>query len=265
MKIALIGLGTTGKIVAEYLLKQQTLSMVLCRRGSPNEGKDLGEILHRPATGMLVESVEELGAKLGRYKPDVLIDFSHPAFLSEHLAILAKAKVNVVTAVTGFSEMERRRIKMVAQSGKIGVVVAPNITYGVNVLLLMARMAAQLQLECDFEIIEENHKSKIDSPSGTANKIAAAIEATLAENGGETTTVPIHSIRSGDIIGRHKILVTGKYDQIEIAHTAFSREAYAEGAYKAAVFISGKPGWFEMKDVFRLEKNNYKISRSLSC
>ncbi|MDR3591804.1 MAG: 4-hydroxy-tetrahydrodipicolinate reductase [Negativicutes bacterium] len=264
MKIALIGLGTTGKTVAEYLLRNRTLAMVLCRQDSPKAGKDLGEILHRPATGIALETTDNLAEKLQHHQPDVLIDFSRPAFLSEHLATLAKARVNVVTAVTGYSEMDMRRIKLVAQSGKIGVVMAPNITYGVNVLLLMVQLAAQLQLECDFEIIEENHRNKLDSPSGTANKIATAISLTIEENGGDSVTIPIHSIRSGDIVGRHKILVTGKYDQIEIAHTAFSREAYAEGAFKAAQFVRGRPGFYEMKDVFRLEKNNYKICRSLS-
>ena len=263
MKIALIGLGITGKTVAKYLLQEQTLAMVLCRKGSPMTGKDLGEILHRPTTGIVIESVENLDEKLLRYHPDVLIDFSRPGFLSDHLATLAKCKVNVVSAVTGYSEIDLKRIKLVAQSGKIGVVMAPNITYGVNVLLMMARMAAQLQMECDFEIIEENHRNKMDSPSGTANKIASTIRTTISDNGGDSATIPIHSIRSGDIVGRHKILVTGKYDQLEIAHTAFSREAYAEGAYKAAKFVRGRSGFYEMQDVFRLEKNNYKVSRSL--
>lgn len=265
MKIALIGLGITGKIVAEYLLKEQALAMVLCRKGSSKAGKDLGEILHRPTTGITIESTECLEEKLLRYQPNVLIDFSRPDFLNENLASLAKRRVNVVTAVSNYNEIETKRIKLVAQNGKIGVVMAPNITYGVNVLLTMARMAAQLQMECDFEIVEENHRNKIDSPSGTAARLATTIASTIRENGGDSNTVPIHSIRSGDIIGRHKILVTGKYDQIEIAHTAFSREAYAEGAYKAAQFVCGKTGLYEMKDVFRLEKDNGKIGKSLSC
>jgi 4-hydroxy-tetrahydrodipicolinate reductase len=265
LKIALIGLGTTGKIVAEYLLKEQVLAMVLCRKGSSTAGKDLGEILHRPNTGITIETTEDLEEKLLRYQPNVLIDFSHSDFLSKNLISLARRKVNVVTAVTAYSEMDMRRIKRVAQKGKIGIVMAPNITYGVNVLLLMARMAAELQMDCDFEIVEENHKHKTDSPSGTAKKIATAISSTINEARGESNTIPIHSIRSGDIIGRHKILVTGKYDQLEISHTAFSRDAYAEGAHMAAKFVCGRVGLYEMKDVYQLEKNNYKVTRSLSC
>lgn len=237
--------------------------MVLCRKNSTNTGKDLGEILHRPLTGIIVESTENLQEKMRRYKPDVLIDFSKPEFLGEHLATLAKCKVNVVTAVTSYSEMDKKRIKVIARNGKIGVVLAPNITYSVNVLLLMAQLAAQLHMECDFEIVEENHKKKIDSPSGTARKIAKEISSTIAENGGAECNIPIHSIRSGDIVGRHKILVTGKYDQIEISHTAFSREAYAEGAFKAAQFICDRRGYYEMKDVFKLDKNIFKLNRSM--
>lgn len=265
MKIALIGLGTTGKIVAEYLLKEQILAMVLCRKGSSTAGKDLGEILHRPTTGITIETTEDLEEKLLQYQPNVLIDFSHSDFLSENVISLARRKVNVVTAVTSYSEMDMRRIKRVAQKGKIGIVMAPNITFGVNVLLLMARMAAELQMDYDFEIVEENHKHKTDSPSGTAKKIATAISSTINEVKGESNNIPIHSIRSGDIIGRHKILVTGKYDQLEISHTAFSRDAYAEGAHMAAKFICGRVGLYEMKDVYQLEKNNYKTNRSLSC
>ncbi|MEG6586637.1 4-hydroxy-tetrahydrodipicolinate reductase [Dendrosporobacter sp. 1207_IL3150] len=258
MKIALIGLGTTGRIVAEYLLKEQVLTMVLCKKSSNKAGKDLGEILHRPATGIIVESIDNLEEKLLRERPDVLIDFSQPVFLRENLALLARCKVNVVTAVTGYSEMDVKRIKAVTRSGKLGVVMAPNITYGVNVLLAIAGIVAELQVDCDFEIIEENHKNKKDSPSGTAKKIAAAVLTSLSDSGGCVDAIPIHSIRSGDTIGKHKILVTGQYDQIEISHTAFSREAYAEGAHKAALFIKGKKGIYEMKDVFGLGMSKCK-------
>lgn len=263
MRAALIGLGTTGKIVAEYLLKEQVLSMVLCRPESTQAGKDLGEILHRPHTGITIETIDNLEEKLQQYRPDVLIDFSRPAFLREKLPVLAKAGVNVVTAVTGYSEWETKRIKVTARSGKVGVVMAPNITYGVNVLLMLTRMIAQLQKGCDFEIIEENHRNKLDSPSGTAMKIAKAVSNAIDNVRGQFDNIPIHSVRSGDIIGRHKLLVTSKYDQIEISHTAFSRDAYAEGAYKAAQFICGKTGYYEMKDVYGLERNAHKVNRPM--
>lgn len=258
MKIALIGLGTTGRIVAEYLYKEQVLSLVLCRENSPDAGKDLGELLHRPYMGVAVESTADLAEKLNRYKPDVIIDFSSPAFLREHLSTLVRCKVNVVTAVTGYTQMDMKRVKVLARKSEIGVVIAPNITRGVNVLLVMAQIAAALQADYDFEVIDENHRNKKDSPSGTAEKIVAAIKRGLEKVDGE---IPVHSIRAGDITGRHKVLACGKYDQIEITHTAFSRTAYAEGAYKAAQFIYGRKGFYEMKDVYGFGKTSYAEER----
>lgn len=224
--------------------------MVLCRETSSMAGQDLGQILHRPHMGIPIETTAELLTKLQKYRPDVLIDFSGPGFLREHLATLAKCRINVVTAVTGYSQMDIKRIKVQARKQRIGVVAAPNITFGVNIVLMMAQLAAQLQSDYDFEIIEENHRNKKDSPSGTAEKIAKAITSILDKAKEGDNSIPIHSIRAGDIAGRHKVLVCGKYDQIEITHTAFSRVAFAEGAYKAARFIQKRVGFYEMKDVF---------------
>ncbi|QDR82916.1 4-hydroxy-tetrahydrodipicolinate reductase [Sporomusa termitida] len=260
MKVALIGLGTTGRIVAEYLYKEQVLSLVLCRENSPDAGNDLGELLHRPYMGVAVETTANLEEKLNRYKPDIVIDFSSPAFLREHLSTLARCKVNVVTAVTSYSQMDIKRVKVLARKREIGVVIAPNITRGVNVLLVMAQIAAALQADYDFQVIDENHRNKKDSPSGTAEKIVAAIKRGLEKADGEQL-IPVHSIRAGDITGRHKVLACGQYDQIEITHTAFSRTAYAEGAFKAAQFIYGRKGFYEMKDVYGLRKPSYAEER----
>lgn len=257
MKVALIGLGTTGKIAAEYLYNEKVLSFVLCRENSHNAGKDLGQVLHRPYMGIPIETTANLEEKLNIYKPDILIDFSSPKFLRDHLSTLAKCNVNVVTAVSDYSQMDIKRIKVLARKGKMGVVIAPNITMGVNVLLKMAQIAAGLLSDYDFQVIDENHKNKKDSPSGTADKLAKAIKKVFEKSGEDDYSVPIHSIRAGDITGRHKVLVCGKYDQIEITHTAFSRTAYVEGAYKAARFIYGRKGVYEMKDVYGLAGNSY--------
>ncbi|MDF2569029.1 MAG: dapB 3 [Sporomusa sp.] len=261
MKVALIGLGTTGKIVAEYLHKEQMLSLVLCRTNSLDAGKDLGEILHRPFMAVPVETIDNLEEKLTKYKIDVLIDFSSPNFLRENLTTLVRCNVNVVTAVTGYTQMDIKRAKVLARKRKIGVVIAPNITRGVNITLLMAQIAAILQPDYDFQVIDENHRNKKDSPSGTAEKIAAAISKGLGKPH-EDNLVPIHSIRAGDITGKHKVLACGPYDQIEITHTSFSRKAYAEGAYKAACFINGKKGLYEMKDVYGLGTYNQLDERT---
>lgn len=106
MKIALVGLGRTGKVVAEYLLSQNVLSMVLCRPNSTNANKDLGEILDRNDTGIMIETSDHLERKLFQYKPDILIDFSRANFLTDNIHILEKCGVSVVTAVTDYDSAE---------------------------------------------------------------------------------------------------------------------------------------------------------------
>ncbi len=254
MKIALAGLGRTGKIAAEYLLQQGVLSMVLCRPNNPNANKDIGDILNIKSTGIMIETSDHLERKLFQHRPDVLIDFSSSSFLMDNLSVFESCGVNIITAVTGYESAELEKIKNVAQRGNIGIVVAPNITYGVNVLMLMAEIAAELMNDYDFQIYEEHYKHKKDSPSGTAKKIAEKIQRGLVVN----EEIPTHAIRAGGIIGNHKVMICGEFDQIEISHQAYSRKAFAEGAYKVAQFITGKTGYYEMSDVFEQERQARK-------
>lgn len=250
MKIALVGLGRTGKIVAKYLLEQDALSMILCRPNSINANKDIGDILNIRDTGIRVETSEHLEQKLLQNRPDVLIDFSCPHFLMDHIHILEKCGVNIITAVTNYEAIELEKIRRIAQNGNIGVVVAPNITYGVNVLMLMTEIATELMNDYDFEIYEEHHKQKKDSPSGTAKKIAENIQQNLANH----EEIPIHAVRAGGNISKHKVLICGEFDQIEISHQSYSQNAFAKGAYEAAKFVAERTGFYEMDDVFKHEK-----------
>jgi len=249
MNIALVGLGATGKIIAEYLLEKNVLAMVLCRKNSPHSYVDLGVILNRRDTNIIIEPCEHLERKIFENKPDVLIDFSSAHFLRENISMLAHYGINVVTAVTDYEPADIEKIKQVALQEKIGVIMAPNITYGVNVLMLLAEIATDLMKDYDFHVLEEHHHRKKDSPSGTAKKIAGKIETILANK-----EVPIHALRSGGIVGKHKVLICGEHDQLEISHQSFSRIAFAEGAYKAAQFIAGKKGLYGMDNVFDSEK-----------
>ncbi len=249
MKIGLVGLGRTGKIVAEYLLHKAVLTMALCRPHSINANKDIGQILNRERTGILITSTEHLERQLFSNKPDVLIDFSCPQFLKEHLHTLETFGIHIVTAVTGYEPAEMQRIRNIAEKERIGVVMAPNITYGVNVLMLIAEIAASLLQDYDIEIFEEHHRHKKDRPSGTAKIIAGKIKGTM----GTEREIPTHAVRAGGIVGKHKVLLCSEFDKIEIGHESISRLAFAEGAYKAAQFIHGKTGFFEMSDIFAYE------------
>ena len=256
MKVALIGLGRTGKTIAEYLLKENVLNMVLCRKDSEYAGLELSQILNCAETGIKVETIDHIGLKLLNKHPDVIIDFSGPEFLRENIHILEKHGIHVVTAVTEYTPADIEKFKKIGKNKRIGIILVPNITYGVNVMMLMAQMAAQLMKDYDFEIIEAHHNRKKDVPSGTAKKLAYKIDEILQNFSEEREQLtPVHSIRSGGIVGKHRVVVVGKYDKIEIIHESFSSLAFAEGAHKAAKFIVNRVGYYEMEDVFTEEKN----------
>lgn len=259
MKIALVGLGRTGRIVAEYLLQQGVLTMVLCRPNSSNANKDLGDILNTKTTGIQIETTDHLERKLFQKQPDILIDFSGHSFLKENIHTLAKCGINVVTAVTDYDRAEIEKLKIFAEKANIGIVMAPNITYGVNVLMLMAEIAAELLGDYDFEVFEEHHKHKKDRPSGTAKKIVNKIRSGLSYQ----KEIPEHVVRAGGIIGKHKLLVCGEFDKLEISHESFSRVAFAQGAFKAAQFIAGKTGFYEMSDIFEYERQKRRQNNEL--
>lgn len=255
MKIALVGLGRTGKLAAEYLLERDVLHMAFCRDTSENAGCDLGDLLKRDKTGIVVDSIRNLSNRLLADRPDVLIDFSGRDFLKENMEIVAAHGVHIVTAVTDYTDLDVERFRRIGETGTIGIIMAPNITYGVNIMMLLAQTAARLMPDYDFEIVEEHHSLKKDVPSGTAKKVAHKIDRILKKCFvGDEKTIPVHSIRSGGIVGKHKLIIAGKYDQLEISHASISRTAFAEGAFKAACFIRDRKGFYEMEDVFK-ERN----------
>ena len=138
---------------------------------------------------------------------------------------------------------------------------APNITLGVNVLMLLTNLASNILNNYDFQITEIHHKNKKDAPSGTAKKIAVEIQKGLRSSGNEdkNAQVPITAVRAGGVVGKHEVMIIGEDDKIEISHESFSRRAFALGALRAVRFIKGKAGFYEMNDVLNLKKvlNDY--------
>jgi 4-hydroxy-tetrahydrodipicolinate reductase len=137
-----------------------------------------------------------------------------------------------------------------------GIVYAPNITLGVNVLMLLSNLAANILNNYDFQITEIHHKHKKDAPSGTAVKIAKEVEEGLVSSGMhiDSINIPINAVRAEGVVGKHEILIIGEDDKIEISHESFSRRAFALGAIKTVKFINNKAGYYEMNDVLDLQK-----------
>jgi 4-hydroxy-tetrahydrodipicolinate reductase len=259
----LIGLGKTGSEVARVLLKQEDMKLVaaITRPGSPKVGKDLGEVIGTRDTGIIVESAERIEEMVFKAKPDVAIDFSKPEATIRNAVILSKMKVNMVIATTGFSDFSVKRLFVLSKKYRNGIVYAPNITLGVNVMMLLTNIASSILNNYDFQVNEEHHSKKKDIPSGTAIKIAREIEKGLRSAGGNARydMVPINAVRAGGIIGKHDVIIAGDEDMLKISHESFSRKAFASGALRAVRFVHKKVGFFEMSDVLNLNKilNNY--------
>jgi 4-hydroxy-tetrahydrodipicolinate reductase len=254
----MVGLGRTGKEIARMIWEQNDMQIVaaVCSPNSSKIGKDLGQIIGCDETGITVESSQHIEQIVFRVRPDVVVDFSNPAATVRNAKIFAKLKVNMVIGTTGFSDMALRKLLVLSRKYRIGILYAPNITLGVNVLMLLTNLAASLLNNYDFRITEMHHKHKKDAPSGTALKISEEIQKGLVSSGIDSSeiNVPINAVRAGGIIGKHEVMIIGEDDKIEISHESFSRKAFAQGTIKGIRFVYGKSGYFEMKDVLNLKK-----------
>ncbi len=229
-------------------------------------GCDIGEIIGIGKIGVNL-SIPTLRDNNITEKADVLIDFSTPAATIELLRIAAEKKISMVIGTTGFSKEEIAEIKTYTK--KIPCVLAPNMSVGVNLLLKVLRdIAKVLGDDYDVEIIEAHHRLKKDAPSGTAIKMAQVIADTLNRNLEETAIyarkgligertkkeIGIQTIRAGDIVGEHTVIFGGLGERIEITHKASSRDTFARGALKAALWVpKQKPGLYDMQDVLGLK------------
>jgi len=228
---------------------------------SPAIGNDAAAFLGH-ASGVPVSA--DVRAALAH--AEVLIDFTRPEGTLAHLEACRDLRVNAVIGTTGFNEDQKARIADAARD--IAIVMAPNMSVGVNVTLKLLEMAAKaLATGYDIEIIESHHRHKVDAPSGTALKMGEVIAQALGRNlkdcgvyaregvTGErdSSTIGFSSIRGGDIVGDHTVLFAGTGERIEITHKSASRATYAQGSLRAVRFLAGKKsGLFDMFDVLQL-------------
>jgi 4-hydroxy-tetrahydrodipicolinate reductase len=234
------------------------------RQGHEAIGRDVGEVIGTRATGVVISgSVHEaLDAA------DVLIDFTSPSSSLENLEAVASRGKAAVIGTTGFSAEDLGRIGELAKT--VPCVQASNMSVGINLLLKVIRdIAGALGEDYDVEIIEAHHKHKKDAPSGTALMLARAAaealgrdlekDAVYARHGmiGERTAkeIGIQTVRAGDIVGEHTVLFGGMGERVEVTHRASSRDTFARGALRAALWVQGKgAGLYSMQDVLGLSR-----------
>lgn len=261
MKIAVAGSsGRMGRMLIEAVLASDDLQLhgALDVAGSPALGQDAGAFLGR-TTGVAISA--DLDATLAG--ADVLIDFTRPEGTLAHLATCRRLGVKAVVGTTGFTDEQKAQIAELACA--TAVVMAPNMSVGVNVVLRLLDVAARaLNQGYDIEVIEAHHRHKVDAPSGTALKMGEVLANALgrdlkacgvfAREGvtGERdpSTIGFSTIRGGDIVGDHTVLFAGTGERIEISHRSSSRAGYAQGSLRAARFLADKPsGLYGMNDV----------------
>lgn len=256
-KVCLAGLGRTGIEIARVILEQRDMKLVaaICSEFSSKAGKDIGDYLGVPETGIKIYTSDQLPAVLEDLKPDVIVDFSNARATMKQVRLITEHRTGLVIGTTGFSKTDLMRMMVLARKNGSGILYAPNITLGVNVMMLLSNIAARILTDYDFEINEAHHRNKKDSPSGTAIKIAAEVEKGLEAVGVPLTDdIPIHATRAGGIVGRHELMIAGDNDKIEIVHESFNRKAFAAGALRGIRFLKGRKGFFEMKDVLDLDR-----------
>jgi 4-hydroxy-tetrahydrodipicolinate reductase len=239
-----------------------SLSGALDVVGSPAIGKDAGASSGQP-TGTLITA----DLRAGMANSQVLIDFTRPEGTLAHLKVCREMGVSLVIGTTGFTEAQKAEIAEASQH--IAIMMAPNMSVGVNVTLKLLEMAAKaLSTGYDIEIVEAHHRHKVDAPSGTALKMGEVIAdalgrdlkdcAVYAREGvtGERdpSSIGFATIRGGDIVGDHTVLFAGTGERIEISHKSSSRATYAQGSLRAVRFLAGqKTGLFDMFDVLGLK------------
>jgi len=265
IKIAIAGSsGRMGRTLLENVLQSDdmVLHAALEQSSSALIGKDARELFGAPCGVRVSADVQAMlkGA-------DVLIDFTRPEGTLHHLDICRELGVNMVIGTTGMNAQQKARIGTAAQH--IGVVFAPNMSVGVNLVFKLLETASRVLAQgYDIEIIEAHHRHKVDAPSGTALGMGEVIAKTLGRDlskcavyvregvTGERdpSTIGFATVRGGDIVGDHTVMFAGTGERIEITHKASSRATFAQGALRAARFLkASQPGLYDMQDVLGLK------------
>lgn len=238
------------------------LSQAVERPDHPSIGMDIGELIGLGKLGIPLEG------KMKKEAGDVIINFSSPSASLESLEFARETGLAIVIGTTGLNQEQLEKLKTFSKN--VRCVFAPNMSVGMNLMFRVVQdVASVLGPDYDIEILEAHHRLKKDSPSGTAVKlgelIANAIGRNLDQVGvygrkgmiGERTKeeIGMQVIRAGDIVGEHTVLFGGIGERLEITHRAHSRDNFARGAVKAALWVVNQPnGLYDMQDVLGLKR-----------
>jgi len=254
IKITITGaLGRMGKALVQRLSKKKGLKLFSLTDVKSNK---------------IVNGIKIQKNNLDAFKKtDVIIDFSSPKASIEVLKYAKKFKKKVVIGTTGFTQKQNNLIKN--YSKKIAIFKSGNMSLGINLLEYIVNILSK-KISGDYHIgiSDDHHKNKVDYPSGTALMLANAVSKGKNKNlesmkgkfflnkkgSLQKNKVNFFIKRKGNTVGKHSVIFNNKIENIELKHTAFSRELFADGALNAAIWISKKSkGLFNMQDMFGLK------------
>ena len=198
---------------------------------------------------------------------DVIVDFTTPNVVMDNLEFCLTHGIHCVVGTTGFTPERLTQVEAWATSNNTNCLIAPNFAISAVLTMQFAKQAARFFDSA--EVVEYHHPNKLDAPSGTALRmgevIADALDRDLKQcavygREGHTgprdpSTIGFATVRAGDIVGDHTALFATDGERVEIAHKASSRMTFAAGAVRAAVWVNGKTGLYDMQDVLGLKNN----------
>lgn len=242
MKVALFGYGKTGSKVAELLAEDETVSLAWIATASGKsetappqdfyQGQQRGLVPILPIKKVLTKNW------LKNNQVDVIIDFSNPAALLEYGKAVADAGIKLVTCVSAYQEVQHVELSKLAK--KTAVLWSPNITLGINFLLMAAKAIKAAMPGADISVTEEHFREKPEL-SGTAVRIANELG---------TDTAAINMIRSGGILGVHEVLFGYDNELLRLRHESINRKAFGAGAlFAAKALVKERKGFFKMEDL----------------
>lgn len=242
LRVGLLGFGRTGRDVAKLLLSDPSMRLEwVLRRSDSLEHRSVPEFLGVDSDEPgLIHSTSQIsaGEVLTRFPVDVIIDFSSESGLDYYGAEAAARGVTIVTAISRYSEAKQRQLERCARTTR--VLWSPNITLGINFMLLAAQSLQRIAPGVDVQIVEEHFRDKSEV-SGTALRLARALD--MPDDS-------VHVIRAGGIIGVHEVLFGFPAQTVRLRHEAISREAFGNGAMFAARHLVDRPaGLYRMEDL----------------
>ena len=266
MKIGIVGCaGRMGQMLVQEVLKTEGSELAggTEQPGNPSLGKDIAGLSGADPAGVLVtDDAEALIAG-----SDAVIDFTQPEATIAHAQMAAKSGTIHVVGTTGLNGVQQEVLKIAAEP--TALIQAANMSVGVNLLIGLTRQAATVfGDDYDIEIVEMHHRHKVDAPSGTALALGQAAADGRDVNLDEVSQrvrdgitgprksgdIGFATLRGGDVVGDHTVILAGAGERIEISHKASSREVFARGAVRAALWAEGKaPGLYSMRDVLGFE------------